>query len=298
MKSKKLFLPVIILIAAVFTMILCSVVSVIAKKPTVTEQEFPFSITYELNGETKTIQDVYAVRYYKNEKYSNTKTRYYIGKIGDMSEDTTHYILKSDKNGRIELNTKFYPDYMMGDTKYDYFGDEAFGPEILYYDAEENVYTDEETLLAQGVKLIDFKYPAPIKNSFVFSHIAELDIDAMFPTIIVGLLAFLVTVIFVKKEKDFVKKPIDVVSVVFNFLVCFVALPISVFIPMLIDALGGSEGILGQVLYFVPAMTILGVAASIALRRKGYGKSALVAEFIGPAVFMTDLIIADAVGVL
>ncbi len=50
MKSKKLFLPVIILIAAVFTMILCSVVSVIAKKPTVTEHEFPFSITYELNG--------------------------------------------------------------------------------------------------------------------------------------------------------------------------------------------------------------------------------------------------------
>ena len=106
MKSKKILLPIVILGVSVLLMAVCSIVMSIAKKPTITEQEFPFSITYELDGETKTIQDVYRVRYDGNGGYTDTKGRCYVGEISDMSEGTT-YILKKDKKGRIELQTNF-----------------------------------------------------------------------------------------------------------------------------------------------------------------------------------------------
>ena len=48
MKNKKLFLPAIILAVAIFAIAVYLVVSSIALKPTVTEADFPFKITYEL----------------------------------------------------------------------------------------------------------------------------------------------------------------------------------------------------------------------------------------------------------
>ena len=50
MKSKKLLLPTIIISVAILAMAVFSVVSNIAQKPTITKGEFPFSITYELDG--------------------------------------------------------------------------------------------------------------------------------------------------------------------------------------------------------------------------------------------------------
>ena len=62
MKNKKLLLPVIILVVAILAIAVYSVCSSIAKKPTVTEGEFPFTITYELDGNEVTISDVYKAR--------------------------------------------------------------------------------------------------------------------------------------------------------------------------------------------------------------------------------------------
>ena len=62
----------------------------------------------------------------------------------------------------------------MGDPDGDYFEEEAFEPKIYYYDAQENEFHDEETLAAQGVKLIGYEYPTPIENSLVFSHFSYL----------------------------------------------------------------------------------------------------------------------------
>ena len=98
MKNKKLFLPSIILISAVVLIALYSVVSSIAKKPNITEAEFPFTITYELDGETVTIKDVYRARYNGNAGYADTKSRMYVGEIGDMGESNTIYTLKHDEN--------------------------------------------------------------------------------------------------------------------------------------------------------------------------------------------------------
>ena len=202
MKSKKLLLPTIILAVAIFATVVYSVISSIAFKPTVTEGEFPFSITYELDGERVTIEDVYKVHYVRNDGYADTKSRVYAGELKSSGEDDTLYTLKKDENTRVELWTRFYADYLMGDTEYDYFDDEPFEPRIYYYDAQETEYQDEETLAAQGVKLISFEYPTPIENSFVFSHISHFSGAVVLPTLLISLLALIATIIFVKKEKE------------------------------------------------------------------------------------------------
>ncbi|MBQ5590896.1 MAG: hypothetical protein IIU65_04370 [Clostridia bacterium] len=296
MKNKKLFLPTLIIGIAVVAMIVCSLALSIAKKPTVTEGEFPFSITYELNGKTVTIKDVYKTHYVKNDGYVDSKGRVYVGEIGNMGEGNTVYTLKKNSKGRIELWTNFYADYLMGDPEYDYFETEAFEPKILYYDSEEIEYSDEETLSAQGVKLISFEYPEPIVNSLVFSHISIMSSIVVLPCLIISLLALLAIMIFVKKGEDYVRKPIDVVSTIFNFLITFILLPYFTVCAWFLDALGDNGSLFNQIFYFIPAITVLGTAACIALRRKGYKVSALVVEFIGPAIFAVIMIIAAILG--
>ena len=298
MKSKKLFLPAIILVVAVLAISACSIISSIAKKPTVTEGEFPFSITYELDGETVTINDVYRARYVRNDGYADTKSRVYVGEIGNMGENNTVYTLKEDGNTRVELLTNFYPDYLMGDPDGDYFDGEAFEPQIFYYDAEEQEYGDEETLSAQGVKLISFEYPTPIENSFVFSHMSYFSGAIVSSTLLISLLALVAIIIFVRKEKELQRKAIDTVSIVLNFVIGFTFVPFISVAAMLIDINGGGPELYYQVMYFIPAFSTLCIAASVALRRKGYGVKSLIAELIAPAVFTVYFIICSAFGLL
>ena len=292
MKNKKMLLPVVILAAALLAMIVCSLFTAIAKKPTVTEKEFAFTITYELDGERVTINDVYTAYYDGNGGYADSKSRIYHGKIGGMEGiDDTYYTLKQKGNERIELDTNFYPDYMMGDPDGDYFSEVPFEPVLLYYDAEENEYCDAETLQSHGAKLISWEYPEPIENSFEFSHISIFSGEVVMPTLFISILALVACIIFVKKDPDFVIKPIDRVSTTFNYLVGFITVPFMAFSMMLSDITGDNEDIIHQILYFAGAITVLCIALSICLRRKNYSVSALVTTFIGPALFATLLFV-------
>jgi lipoprotein signal peptidase len=298
MKSKRLFLPAIILAVAILAIAVYSVVSSIAFKPAVTEGEFRFSITYELDGERVIIEDVYKVHYVRNDGYADTKSRVYAGELVSSGEDNTLYTLKKDENTRVELWTHFYPDYLMGDPEYDYFDDEAFEPRIYYYDAEEQEYSDEETLAAQGVKLISFEYPTPIENSLVFSHISYFSGAVVLPTLLIALLALIATIIFVRKEKELKYKAIHIVSIVLNFVIGFTLIPFVSILAVLIDIGGGGPELYYQVLYFIPAFSLLCITASVTLRRKGYGVKSLIAELIGPAVFAVYLIVCGVLGLL
>ena len=290
MKDKKLFLPAIILAAAILLTAVYSVISSIAFKPTVTEGEFPFSITYQLDGETVTIDEVYKAHYVRNDGYADTKSRVYAGEIGNMGEGNTVYTLKQDANSRIELWTRLYPDYLMGDPNYDYFNDEVFAPSIYYYDSEEIEYHDEETLAEQGVKLISFTYPSPIENGFAFSHISYLSGSVVLPALLIALLALIATIIFVKKEKGLKYKAIDVISTILNCIIGSVYIGIVTVLALLIDIEGGGPELYYQAFYFIPALSMLCIMASVALRRKGYGVKSLIVQFAGPAVFAVYLI--------
>jgi urease gamma subunit len=179
----------------------------------------------------------------------------------------------------------------MGDSEYDYFDYEAFEPRIYYYDAEETEHYDEETLLAQGVKLISFEYPTPIENSFVFSHLSYFNGGVVLPTLLIALLAVIATIIFVRKEKELKLRAIDVVSIILNFVIGFTVIPFVSILAIFIDIEGGGPELYYQVLYFIPALSMLCIAASVALRRKGYGVKALITELVGPIVFTLYLII-------
>ena len=291
MRSKRLFLPTIILAVAIVLTMISAVVAGIALKPKVTEGEFPFSITYELDGETVTIKDVYKVQY---EKLGGYKTRMYSGEIGNRGKDNTIYVLKKNDSGRVELWTHFYPDYLMGDPEYDYFDDEAFEPRIYYYDVNETEFHDEETLLKHGVKLVSFEYPEPIENSLSFSHFVFPESEVSFPSIIIAFLAWLAILIFVKKDSEYVRrKPINIVTIVFNFIIGLVVLPFFTIFAGLLSALGDIGDFMNLVLYLLPALTILSITASIGLRRKLYAKSALIIQFIAPSVFAVILIISS-----
>ena len=291
MKNKKLFLPAIILVVAILAITVYSVVVSIALKPTVTEGEFPFSITYELDGKTVTIDDVYKVNYVPNDADDNHKGRVYEGKRLSLDESDTNIILKQDENTRIELWTYLSPDYLMGDPQYDYFEDNTFEPKIYYYDENETEYCDEEMLAAQGVKLISFDYPTPIENSFVFSHLSYFSGDNVPLTLLIAILALLAVIIFVRKEKELKYKTIDIISIVFNWIIGTVYMGFVTILALLIDIEGGGSELYYQIMYFVPAVSLLCLTASVALRRKGYGVKSLIAEFIGPAVFAIYLIV-------
>ena len=298
MKNKKCFLTTIIIVVAILAIAIYSVVSSIAFKPTVTEGEFPFSITYELDGERVTIEDVYKVRYVGNDGYADTKSRVYAGELLSSGEDNTLYTLKKDANTRVELWTHFYADYLMGDPEYDYFDDETFEPKIYYYDANETEYHDEETLLAQGVKLISFEYPTPIENSLVFSHISYFSGNVVLPILFIALLALIAIIIFVRKEKELKYKAIDIVSIVLNFVIGFTLVPFVSIVAMLIDINGGGPELYHQVFYFLPTFFVICIGASVALRRKGYGVKSLIATFMPAAVFTMFLIVCDVSGLL
>ena len=295
MKNKKLFLPTIILAVAIVLTMISAVVAGIALKPKVTEGEFPFSITYELDGETVTIKDVYKVQY---EKLGGYKTRMYSGEIGNRGKDNTIYVLKKNDSGRVELWTHFYPDYLMGDSEYDYYDDEAFEPRIYYYDMNEAEFSDEETLLKHGVKLVSFEYPEPIKNSLTFSHFVFPESEVIFPSIIIAFLAWLATLIFVKKDKEYIRKPINIITIIFNFIIGLVAFPFFTIIALLLSALGDVGNIMNLLQYLLPALTLLGITASVGLRRKMYNKSALLVQFISPAIFTVIMIISSCLGLM
>lgn len=298
MKNKKLFLPAMILAVAIFLIAVYSAVSNIAVKPTVTEGAFPFSITYELDGEKVTVEDVYKAHYVRNGGYADSKSRIYAGELESSGEDNRVFILKSDGNTRVELWTYLYPEYLMGDSEYDYFDDKAFEPVIYYYDAEETEYHDAETLAAQGVKLISFAYPTPIENKLVFSHISYCSGAVVLPTLLIALLAFLATIIFVKKEKERKYKTVDIISIVLDWLIGLVYLAFVTVLAALIDLEGGGPEFYYQGLYFIPSFSLLCISASVALRRRGYSVKALIAGLIGPAAFAVYLAVCSLQGLL
>ena len=66
MKDKKLLLPGIILAVGIMVTIIVNTIICIAEEPVITEHTFPFSITYEFEGETITIEDEYICTYEGN----------------------------------------------------------------------------------------------------------------------------------------------------------------------------------------------------------------------------------------
>lgn len=60
---------------------------------------------------------------------------------------------------------------------------------------------------------------------------------------------------------------------VFNFILGLVTVPLMVIVGWFSDITGSSAALGHQMLYILPGLSIIGLAASVSLRRNGFGKS-------------------------
>ena len=72
--------------------------------------------------------------------------------------------------------------------------------------------------------------------------------------------------------------------------IAIVAFPF-IFIVSVLSEIVADTSVWQQILYFTPALTVLGIAASVAMRRCGYGKRSLFIQFLGPILFAINLLI-------
>lgn len=140
-------------------------------EPEVTYCEFPFEITYKLNGETKTISDIYVCEYVGS--YWNWNIGNYREWKGYLkSNQNENIVLIKDGNLHLCLSIGS-PEYYMGDSEY--YSDESYTPHIFYV-IEPNEAggqtsgTDpnmiEKLTAKYNLKIISWELSEPTKNTF------------------------------------------------------------------------------------------------------------------------------------
>lgn len=288
MSNRSFKIPAIIIaIGLVLCLIACLAAGVI-KAPTITEQDFNYAATYQMDGETKTIEGVYRVRFVSTGGGTDPHYRYYEGcYLSDptSSEPKDHIIAKKDG---LELRVVFIfsNDYLMGDGYTgEAYSDAIPEPYIAAYDNMGVEYTDMETLEKFGAELISWETPQPIENSFCFSGFVMLHDGSMMLMLLVGILTIVACMIFVKRDKTVPYTALDKVSIVFNFLVVFMALPFMTLVVLLMPLYVSGDEIIYKLDLCVPAITALSVAASLSLRRKGHSVTGFCVQFAGPVLF-------------
>jgi hypothetical protein len=296
MEINRLKTPVmIIVIGLVLSLVACLLTNIILT-PTVTEQDFHYSITYKLGGETKTLQGVYKC---KLEAYSEGTPydRYYTGEYTiDGHTTSSHIYTIAQKDGaELYIVMRFNESYLMGDTKdMDY---EPFLEEPYLGAVDKDGYPYDETNMPSefASEIISWEYPEPIENTFVFSGFSILHAGSMLAMLVVGLLTIVACLVFVKKDKAVSYRVLDKLSVLANFVACFWAIPFITICTVLLDLTMDAGHIWYQILLCIPALTAFTVAAAIALRRNGFTRTGFFIQLIGPALFFVPLVVESVI---
>ena len=260
------------------------------RKPEVTQQEFPFTVTYSYQGETKTISDVFVGEYVRTAKYLGDDSVIWYGYIQDHNRLESDFYRVGETDGQaFSINLNLEPGYLMGDPRY---ADSVCQPSGVChsFDGTNDVsVTDPDELAQFGLSIVSWDYPEPIENTFSFGGIS-LSSEASFYTAAIAIAALLACTVLIKKDREIVYRKLDKVSTVLNFLIVIVAFPF-IFMVSALSEIVADVSLWQQILYATPALTVLGVAASVALRRCGYGKRSLFIQFAGPILFVIEILI-------
>lgn len=254
------------------------------QKPKVKQQEFPFTLTYTLLGETTTLSEVYVVEYSPKAKYIGDDSIAWFGYIKDHNRLELDYISLADVDDKsYAINLHIDSGYLMGDPAH---AGAVCEPEAVCHivkDMESEVVTEAAELEELGFVLESWEYPVPIENSFSYGGVSMSSEATMYTTAI-AVVALLACMICIKKDADYTSTGLDKASVVLNFLVTIVALPFILAVSALSEIVADAS-LMQQLVYFAPALTALGVAASVTFRRMGSKKLSFWIQFAGPAVF-------------
>jgi hypothetical protein len=144
--------------------------------PKIKEGRFNFSVTYEEWGEAKTVSGVFVCEYAGRSftLEGGDLTREWEGHVEGVENlhDTfyaTVCVGKTDDGGEILLSLGVFAAHFMGDPD---FADSVIEPSLyIAHSSEDNLSSEssddpEELEGVYGLKIIDYHYDEPIKNSF------------------------------------------------------------------------------------------------------------------------------------
>ena len=297
MKNRSLKSPAIIMAIGLLVSLLVCLFTNIMLKPVVTEQDFNYSVTYKLNGETKTVEGVYTCRFDGYSEGENPRDRYYTGEytVDGQTTPAQSYTIAQKDGAELYIVTLFNNACLMGDTKdedYKAFLDE---PYLEAVDKEGYPYDEAEMASEFAAEIISWEYPVPIENTFVFGGFSVLHTGSMAAMLVVGLLVIVACIVLVKRNKAVPYKALDKVSVVMNCVICLAVIPYITFTTTLMQIVMSGDALVYQMYLCVPALTAFTVAASIALRRNGFTKSGFFVQFAGPVVFFVPVILESVI---
>ena len=291
MNTSKLKLPILILAIGLILAVVSCFLTGIMKEPTIKEHEFDYSVTYRVDGEVKTYEGSYLCHFYGHDGHDDPTVRLYDGvhKNKDGTVQESFWFPIAQKGG-VELSLIIDLDaaYLMGDPdKYEYVS----GNEEPYLEACDAEGYSVEISEVFDAEIISWEYPEAIENSFRFVGFSHLYAISMLVMLGIAALTVIACVIFVRKDSDVRYKLLDPFAIVANFIISFMVIPfitvVVIFLPIAMD----TENLMYQIYLCIPALTAFTVAASIALRRKGFTKFGFFVQFSGPVLFFAEIVI-------
>ena len=147
----------------------------IIPKPEIKTAEFSFQLTYEMDGERKTIDGVYVCEFDGIDRSFEGASRQWTGYIKDH-DDSTCYLLKTTNKCDIKVELDFAPDYFMSDP--DFIDSYEIIPEpYIYITSGDPAIEDPANELffelydGDDIKIISFEYDDPIENNYGYFYI-------------------------------------------------------------------------------------------------------------------------------
>lgn len=254
------------------------------QKPAVERQEFPFSINYAYQGKNETISGVYVAEYSQDAKYIGDNAIAWFGYIKDHDRlSLDYYRVVEFEDEVFSVNLNMSPGHLMGDPAYAGFVCQPTAQYNSFDGTNETVITDPAELEKMDFSIIGWSYPEPIENTFSFGGFC-LSSEGTIYTAVIAVAALLACMILIRKDPKLVYGHLDRFSIVLNLLIAIVAFPFILIVSALSEIVADAS-VCQQILYFTPALTVLGIAASLTLRRLGYRRAGFWCGFVGPAIF-------------
>lgn len=284
MKNKTLTLPAIIIAIGLVVALVGYLLTSMQFKPAVTEQDFDYSVTYKIDGETKTFNGVYTCRFTGfGGAGVDPLYRYYDGAYtvdGESMESRSYAIAKKD-GCVLEIITLFDDNYLMGDNQEEY---DLVDPCLEATDAEGYQYGEEELPAEFDAEIISWEYPEPIENTFVFAGFSGLYVTNTGVMILIGILTLILCMIFVRKGDGVEYRALDKIGIALNFVTMLFVLPIIYIASVFVQAYPTGPDWLYQAYLCIPQIIPFSIAASLSLRRNGFRKIGFFIQFLAPAL--------------
>ena len=287
MKCKSLRIPAIIIAIGIIIAIAASLLVSMQKAPTVTNHDFDFSITYKLDGETKTINGVYSSRFTGfGGNGVDPLCRYYEGTYkveGETDGDRCFTIAEKD-GYTLYIVALLNDEYLMGDVENDSYESCHEEPTLEAEDKVGNQYDETNLPAIFDAEIVSFEYPEPIENTFRFSGFSGLYAANTGVMILVGVITLILCMIFVRKGDGVEYRVLDKFGIALNFAAILFVLPIIYIAVVFVQAYKVGPDWLYQAYLCIPQIFPFSVAASLSLRRKGFRKSGFSIQFLAPAM--------------